>query len=69
VITAELLDAYQVAVSAELLREYGLTWQDACGDMEPLLRAIADGLRPADFVQDFAERYELEPVRRHSATY
>jgi hypothetical protein len=62
-ITAEQFASYEAEVSAELVREYGLTWADACGDVDPLSRALADGLRPADFVSQFAERYGLEPAR------
>jgi hypothetical protein len=67
-ITTDLLASYEAQVSDEMRREYGLTWADACGDVEPLSQALADGLRPADFVRQFAERYELDPVRQAAAT-
>lgn len=56
------LTQYRDAVSAEMERQYGITWHDASGDMEPLERAIARGDTPEDFVSWWGEKYDLEPV-------
>lgn len=49
-------------VSTIMKRDYGLTWQDAAGDLQPLENALADGLSPQEFVRIFAERYDLTPL-------
>jgi hypothetical protein len=54
-------ESYERAVSDAMLKLYGLTWADACGDTEPLTRAQADGWTPEQFVQWFGEKYDLEP--------
>jgi hypothetical protein len=56
-------DRYEAAVSEAMLKEYGVTWRDACGDREPLERAMAEGLSPEAFVRYFGERYDLIPMR------
>lgn len=55
--------SYREAVSIEMVRVYGITWDDACGDDEPLVRAEDDGDSPAEFVKWWGERYELTPVK------
>lgn len=46
-------------VSELLQRDYGIDWNDACGDMDPIEFALRDGLSPADFVEYWAEKYDL----------
>jgi len=59
----ETLIRYEVAVSSELLKEYALTWADACGDQEVLERAFDDQLTVREFVNWFAQKYGLTPRR------
>jgi hypothetical protein len=56
------LETFRQQVSDELNRRYGLTWADACGDREPLERALADGEEPPEFVERFGQKYDLTPV-------
>jgi hypothetical protein len=49
-------------VSAIMKREYGLTWQDAAGDLQPLENGLTDGLSPQEFVELFAAQYGLAPL-------
>lgn len=52
---------YKAEVSREMLRVYGITWDDACGDDEPLIRSENDGDTPAEFVEWWGNRYNLIP--------
>jgi hypothetical protein len=56
------LPEFEAAVSAEMRRLYGITWEDACGDDDTLVLALANGRSPAEFVYWFGERYDFEPV-------
>lgn len=57
-----IMSEYEAAVSNTMQKRYGITWQDASGDTQPLESAIADGWTPEQFVRWFGERYDLEPV-------
>lgn len=54
---------YEAAVSSAMQRTYGISWLDACGDVEPLQSALHDGLSPEEFVHWWGEHYDLSPVR------
>lgn len=54
---------YRQDVSDEMLKVYGITWSDACGDLEPLLQARKDGKSPEDFVAWFGNKYDLTPKK------
>ena len=53
---------YRDRVSAAMKKRYGITWDDAAGDVEPLETAMRDGMTPDEFVRWFGERYNLIPV-------
>ena len=57
------LTAFHDDVNDQLLKRYGISWQDACGDPRPLRSAIEDGLAPEEFVVEFARKYGLVPAR------
>jgi hypothetical protein len=54
---------YEAAVSYAMKMTYGISWQDACGDVAPLHSALEDGSSPEEFVRWWGERYDLVPVR------
>jgi phage-related protein len=54
---------YEAAVSAAMQSTYGISWQDACGDVEPLQSALQEGSSPEEFVHWWGKRYDLSPVR------
>lgn len=54
---------YRAVVSEEMVRVYRITWNDACGDEEPLVRAENDGDSPTEFVKWWGDRYELTPKK------
>jgi hypothetical protein len=58
------LETFEQQVSAEMERLYGLSWAMACGDREPLERALEDGEEPGEFVERFAEKYDLIPLSK-----
>lgn len=43
-------------------RLYGIGWNDACGEEEPLDAAFADGETPKGFVYWWGAKYGLERV-------
>ncbi|SOD04092.1 hypothetical protein SAMN05216486_1239 [bacterium JGI 053] len=53
------LEYFRQQVSNEMKRLYGLSWEMASGDREPLERAIAHDETPSEFVERFAEKYDL----------
>lgn len=54
-------DQYRAEVSKAMKDKYGITWQDACGDAEPLQKAQTEGMTPGQFVAWWAEKYDLDP--------
>lgn len=54
------IDEYRTEVSRLLERDYCLTWADACGDDEPLMRARDDGESPEEFVAWLGRKYDLD---------
>jgi hypothetical protein len=52
---------YREAVSGEMFRVYGISWEEASGDTEPLERAQVAGQSPADFVDWFGRKFDLIP--------
>jgi hypothetical protein len=58
------LQNYEAAVSIAMMRRYGITWEDACGDPEPLTAALCNGETPVEFVARWGDRYELEDITR-----
>jgi hypothetical protein len=57
------LSDYEAAVSAAMQRHYGISWNDASGELAPLQTALEEGVEPEEFVLRFGERYDLEPVQ------
>tara|TARA_R110001606_G_scaffold349595_1_gene499563 strand:- start:594 stop:851 length:258 start_codon:yes stop_codon:yes gene_type:complete len=55
-------DEYRYAVSKQMLTIYGIDWDDACGDDEPLLAALDEGAAPEDFVDWFGRKHDLDPL-------
>ena len=53
------LESYREQVSTEMQRRYGINWQDACGDDDPLIRGREAGRTPAEFVAWWGEKYDL----------
>jgi hypothetical protein len=43
-------------------KKYGITWADACGEEEPLRRAITNKVPAQQFVDDYGEKYDLIPL-------
>jgi len=62
-------EAFRAAVSARLLAEYCLTWDDAAGDPEPLIAAMDAGCSPERFVAHFAEKFDLTPLHQINFSY
>ena len=58
------LDQFRDEVDRQLKRVYGITWQDACGDLEPLVDALAAGESAEDFVERWARKNDLDPIAR-----
>lgn len=52
-------DKYREVVSEHLKRFYYITWDDACGDEEPIRRAIECKETPTDFAEWWALKYDL----------
>jgi hypothetical protein len=52
---------YRADVDVLMQDGYGLSWQDACGDVDPLVNAMRAGQSPAEFVDWFGMRYDLIP--------
>lgn len=53
---------FRQQVDQEMLRLFGISWADACGDAEPLERAIDRGSSPREFALWWGDRYDLERV-------
>ena len=53
---------YQAKVDAIMKKKYGITWADACGEEEPLRRAITNKVPAQQFVDDYGEKYDLIPL-------
>jgi len=43
-------------------KTYGLDWEAAAGDIEPIERAIKQGATPEEFADWFASKYDLKKV-------
>ena len=56
------MQAYERAVTRAMLREYGVTWLDACGDVGPLRAAMEAGRTAEQFVRWWGEKYGMTPV-------
>lgn len=44
------------------ISHYGASWADLCGDDEPLRNAYEGNESPSDFVEWWADKYNLDPV-------
>ena len=55
-------DEYQKIASDYMKIYYYITWNDAAGDPEPLMRAIEDRMTPTEFVDWWAEKYDLSSI-------
>jgi hypothetical protein len=56
------LDEFTRLVSIRMLTVYGIDWDDACGDGEPLCTAIDDGWSADEFVDWWGQKYNLDPL-------
>lgn len=54
------LQTFRCRVDVLMKPAYGIDWQDACGDDDPLARAIAGGESPEEFVAWWAKKYGLK---------
>lgn len=50
---------FEQLVTEEMVRLFGISWEDAGGGHEPLEQAIAAGESPAEFVEWYGEKYDL----------
>ena len=57
--SATSLDLFLADVSRLMLARYGLGWDDACGDVEPVERAWREGETAEAFVEWWAGKYAL----------
>lgn len=57
-----ILAKFKAGVDKYFKSIYGLTWADACGDEEPLLAALKELTKPKEFVLEWGERYDLDPI-------
>lgn len=60
--TEALMRAYAQAVTRAMLRAYGISWVDACGDSGPLRAAREAGQSPSEFVRWWGEKHDLTPA-------
>ena len=56
------VSVFKNRVSVRMLAVYGIDWNDACGDDEPLLTAIEDRWTAEEFVGWWGEKFDLEPL-------
>ena len=49
-------------VDAFMVRRYGITWVDACGNAEPIERAVGAGESPEQWAEDWGLKYDLDPI-------
>lgn len=59
---SEKFESFARSVDEELLKGYGISWKDASGDSDLLVQAFQGGETPEEFVQWFAQKYDLTPV-------
>lgn len=53
------IEEFKAQVSLHMERDWHVTWEDACGDNHPLATALDAGWTPQQFVEWFAEKYDL----------
>jgi len=53
---------YKRKVDVHFKEIYGSTWDDLCGEEEPLADAIDEGEDPKEFVLRFGEKYDLDKL-------
>lgn len=58
----DVIRRYEEAVSREMKRLYGITWNDAGGEDELLVREMRDGTTPDEFALWWGEKYDLRRV-------
>lgn len=58
----EKLFLYRDEVSVAMIKKYGISWADACGDSEPLEAAMEEKQTPQEFVDWWGDKYDLDPV-------
>lgn len=49
-------------VDSFMVKRYGITWADACGDREDIERAARDREQPEEWAEAWAIKYDLEPI-------
>ena len=55
-------DKYRETVSQHLMKFYYISWDDACGDEEPIRHAIDSKQTPTEFAEWWALKYDLISV-------
>lgn len=54
---------WKSAVDSRFKVKTGNSWDDLCGDEEPLRDAYGNGLSPEEFVEHWMDKYDLEPIQ------
>lgn len=58
----QTVEQYLARLNPYMEKTYGLDWEAAAGDIEPIERAIKQGATPEEFADWFASKYDLEKV-------
>lgn len=53
-------DRWCTEVNEVCLRFLRCSWEDLCGDEEPLKQGFEDGLLPLEFTRGWQEKYDLD---------
>lgn len=57
------LDEYRKQVSDTMMKLYGITWDEATGDDEPLTGGMKADQTPEEFVRWWGEKYDLDLIQ------
>lgn len=55
-------EEFKADVDRLMKASYGIDWHDACGDPDPIERAIENGESPEEFVDWWAEKTGLTTI-------
>ncbi len=58
----QTVEQYLARLNPYMEKTYGLDWDAAAGDIEPIERAIQQGATPEEFADWFASKYDLKKV-------
>lgn len=56
-----LFDEWKEEVNEEMKKQWGITWHDASGDIEPLRNGYEQGDSPKEFATWWGDKYDLDP--------